>query len=92
MIEHADALTARLREMLRLAVNPDGGWGYVRGKARRLEPTCWAALALLDGGPTAADRALAESALSRITAWQGADGLLSDTIGAPPNIAFNGRP
>jgi hypothetical protein len=90
MTEQSEALTARLTGTLRSSVNGDGGWGYVQGKTSRLEPTCWAALALLDSGVASADRALADSALSRIAAWQVADGLLSDTPGALPNVSFSG--
>lgn len=90
MAELSETLTDRLAETLRTSVNDDGGWAYFQGKTSRLEPTCWAALALMDGGATTADRALAESALSRIAAWQGADGLLCDTPRAPANLSFNG--
>ncbi len=36
-----------MRRALLSAANADGGWGYYPGKASRLEPTCWALLALL---------------------------------------------
>ena len=36
----------RLRQALMAGANPGGGWGYYPGKASRLEPTCWAMLAL----------------------------------------------
>ena len=90
MTEQSDALTARLAGTLRSSVNGDGGWGYFPAKPSRLEPTCWAVLALLDSGVASADRALADAALSRIAAWQVAGGLLSDTPRAPANLAFNG--
>jgi hypothetical protein len=38
--------TRTLFEALEGAANPSGGWSYQRGKASRLEPTCWALLAL----------------------------------------------
>src|SRR5438105_856772 len=40
-----DRLTDMRRALLS-AVNADGGWGYYPGHASRLEPTCWALLAL----------------------------------------------
>ena len=88
--ESGEALTKRLAEVLRSSVNKDGGWGYFPGKASRLEPTCWAALALLDGGASESDSALVKVARSRVVAWQRTDGLLSDVDGAPPNVAFSG--
>jgi hypothetical protein len=54
-------------DQLRSAQNPDGGWGYFRGKQSWLEPTVYAALAL--HGEPAAHRAWA--LLSR---WQRVDG------------------
>ena len=85
-----EAVTARLASTLRSSVNEDGGWGYFQGKTSRIEPTCWAALALMDGGAAPEDDAIVAGALARITAWQRADGLLSEVPAAPPNLAFNG--
>jgi len=42
-------------EALRAAQNPDGGWGYFKGKESWLEPTAYAAMALM--GDQAAERA-----------------------------------
>ncbi len=78
----------RLRRVLFAARNADGGWGYYRGKLSRLEPTCWATLALttteLDG--QAWDP---RAALGLLALWQRADGLLTEDKMAPPNLAFN---
>src|SRR5262249_7832684 len=52
---------------LRSTQNPDGGWGYFRGKQSWLEPTAYAALAL--HGEPAADRAWA-----LLKSWQTKDG------------------
>jgi hypothetical protein len=41
-----DPRVARMREALVAGANPGGGWGYYSGHASRLEPTCWALLAL----------------------------------------------
>lgn len=60
--------------------NPDGGWPYHPGKSSRLEPTCWAILAL--GGQIEAP-----SALHR---WPAADGLLLEQAGGTRNYAFHG--
>jgi hypothetical protein len=45
-----------MRETLLSGTNPDGGWAYYHGHASRLEPTCWALLALhADAWPTGRD-------------------------------------
>ena len=68
--------------------NADGGWGYYAGKASRLEPTCWALLALLeDRRPE--DAAVVEAGLHLLAKWQRADGLIAEPV-LPPNLAFNG--
>jgi hypothetical protein len=90
MTGELEGVTNALAEALRSSVGGDGGWSYVPGKASRLEPTCWAALALLDGGAAAADAALVDAALNRIAQWQRPGGLLCDIPVAPPNLAFNG--
>jgi hypothetical protein len=90
MTGECEAVTARLAAVLRSSVNGDGGWGYVPGKTSRLEPTCWAALALVDGGATPEDDARVDAALAKMAGWQRGDGLLSDMPAAPPNLAFNG--
>jgi hypothetical protein len=71
-----------LREALRHAQNADGGWAYSAGKRSRLEPTCWAsvALAAADGRPVE---------IERLKSWPRHDGWLVDVPGAPPNQAFN---
>jgi hypothetical protein len=71
---------ALLREFLLRARNADGGWGYQPGKASRLEPTCWAALAL---GTTLNHRVLPQ--------WPCADGLLLERAGGTPNYAFHAQ-
>src|SRR6478736_1185162 len=57
--------------------NADGGWGYYAGKASRLEPTCWALLALRSADP---------SVLSR---WPSAEGRLLERSGGEVNYAFH---
>ncbi|MCC6589637.1 MAG: terpene cyclase/mutase family protein [Bryobacterales bacterium] len=51
--------------------NPDGGWGYHRGNSSWLEPTAWAALALID---SEAYTERCRRALSVLRSWQHADG------------------
>ena len=43
-------MNARLRAMLARTRNADGGWPYLAGRQSRLEPTCWAMLALARRG------------------------------------------
>ena len=69
-----------VRQFLLRARNADGGWGYQAGKASRLEPTCWAILAL--------GRALERKVLEQ---WPCAEGLLLERSGAAPNYAFHGQ-
>ena len=69
-----------LREFLLRARNTDGGWGYRRGTASRLEPTCWASLAL--------GRTVEHKVLER---WPCAEGLLLERLGGAPNYAFQGQ-
>ena len=58
--------------------NADGGWAYHRGKTSRLEPTCWALLALGER----ADPAVLQH-------WPDAEGLLLEHRGGTPNYAFH---
>jgi hypothetical protein len=69
---------AALRDYLLAARNADGGWGYVRGKASRLEPTCCALMALGD----AVDHRV-------LTSWPVRDGLLLERAGGEPNYGFH---
>jgi hypothetical protein len=71
-----------LREALLRLRNADGGWGYYPGKSSRLEPTCWALLAL-------AREAGAPLDISPLQKWPHDAGWLVDATGAPINYAFN---
>jgi len=71
-----------LTDLLRAGRNADGGWGYYRDKKSRLEPTCWAALAL-----SSSDGEAAAEALSR---WPARNGLLLERAGGEPNYGFQG--
>jgi len=76
-------LQKELRSAVLAARNADGGWGYQAGKSSRLEPTCWAlmALARVDG------RTLDAEVLRQ---WPTDQRWLADVPGAPANIGFNG--
>jgi len=72
-----------LTESLRRSQNADGGWGYFPGKASRLEPTAFAALALagtVDG----------RAAAAVLHQWPSTDGLLLERPGGEPNYGFHG--
>ena len=69
-----------VRQFLLRARNADGGWGYQAGKASRLEPTCWAILAL----GSMLERKVLEQ-------WPCADGLLLERHSGGPNYAFHGQ-
>jgi hypothetical protein len=82
---------ARMRETLVTGANPDGGWAYYPGHASRLEPTCWALLALLAHPSTAAsDMSAHQDFLLRSRRSDGL--LLEQAVGEEnrPNLAFNG--
>jgi hypothetical protein len=73
---------AELASALSAARNPGGGWGYRSGNRSRIEPTCWARLALGNGAyePTGVDI---------LRNWRRHDGWLIDVAGAPANVGFN---
>ena len=76
----APAQLKALRNFLLRSRNADGGWGYQPGNASRLEPTCWAVLAL---GPDADSTVLQR--------WPSSDGLLLERRGGSSNYAFHGQ-
>jgi hypothetical protein len=71
-----------LQEALLRLRNADGGWGYYPGKSSRLEPTCWALLAL-------ARQAGAPVDIAPLQRWPRAANWLVDAPGTPINYAFN---
>ena len=77
------ALQNELRAAVLAARNADGGWGYQAGKSSRLEPTCWALLAL-----ARVDRRAIDAQVLR--QWPTDQQWLADVPGAPANISFNG--
>jgi hypothetical protein len=80
MIEDRDALVDRLRRRL-VAEASTAGWGYYAGKTSRIEPTCWALLALGSAWTvTAASWAeFVAPHLEYLSALQRKDGLLVET-------------
>ena len=73
---------SELRSALVAARNTDGGWGYAPGRRSRIEPTCWAILALAHSEGRAPD-------VESLRTWKRQDGWLVDVPEAPPNNAFN---
>ena len=67
----------QLADALLATRNPDGGWGYARHRASRLEPTCWALLATPDTDPGVLVR------------WPVSGGLLIERSGGEPNVGFH---
>jgi len=65
--------------------NADGGWGYYKGKASRIEPTCWARLAL----GAAHDETQVRDAAAWLSQRQQPSGWLVENSEWPINIAFN---
>jgi hypothetical protein len=62
--------------------NGDGGWPYVTGKRSRIEPTCWALLALGQSETRSPN-------VDPLRLWPRHTNWLIDVPGAPPNNAFN---
>jgi len=73
------------------AAHSGGGWPYYQAKQARIEPTCWALLALaaVSGGPDELDRQRLHPHLGFLTRCQRPDGLLIDTPSLP-NFTANG--
>lgn len=91
MIVNRDALVERLRQRLVESAN-SAGWGYYTGKTSRIEPTCWALLALANSSEHAegAWPSLSRPHIEFLERLQGADGLLVETAPALVNLAVNG--
>ncbi|MCA1651208.1 MAG: hypothetical protein LC753_13335, partial [Acidobacteria bacterium] len=68
-----------LRRFLLAGRNTDGGWGYYPGKSSRLEPTCWALLAL----------DLRSQDADVLRRWPTSRGLLQELRGGGPNYGFH---
>jgi hypothetical protein len=66
------------------AANPAGGWGYYPGKLSRIEPTCWAILAVPAGAAGAADIHSQYLIRSQLSA-----GLPADSPDLPANVSWS---
>ena len=75
-------LRADLSATLQRARNADGGWAYYPGKRSRIEPTCWALLALSQTNSR-------QPNLDVLGRWPRHNHWLIDVAGAPPNHVFN---
>ena len=86
------SVASRLRHTLLTSGNRDGGWPYQAGKRSRIEPTCWALLALVDSWDPASGAwtEFAAPHLRWLATTQRTDGLLADYAGAPANFTANG--
>ena len=71
-----------IRNALLDARNVDGGWAYSRGRRSRLEPTCWALLALGHAEGKRPD-------IEVLRRWPSENGWLIDVANVPPNVPFN---
>jgi hypothetical protein len=91
MIVDRSRLIERLVRRLR-SDEGSPGWGYYAGKAGRVEPTCWALLALRATWNARVEEwsDFARSHFAFLAARQGSDGLLSDTEPGLVNLAANG--
>jgi hypothetical protein len=80
MQRRSAAGSSGLRDAIAALRNRDGGWPYYPGKTSRIEPTCWALLAL--SGDAAPD-------VEVLLKWPQQDGWVVDVPGAPVNFGFN---
>jgi hypothetical protein len=83
------AAIGQLRQSLESGRNADGGWGYYPGKASRLEPTCWALLALGGSGFKVQGSGFSDPATKWLAGCQQQSGWLVERPGLPVNIGFN---
>lgn len=79
---------AELRKRLIATQRDDGGWAYYEGKGSRLEPTCWAAMAL--GADGAWSPAARERSRAFLVGRQQPSGLLAESPAVGPNFGWNG--
>jgi hypothetical protein len=74
-----------LRAALIAHANANGGWGYYPGRSSRIEPTCWALLAL----GSAAGNYDPEPHWRFLTSCQRPSGFLVEDAALPVNFSFN---
>jgi len=79
-----------MEQALLASANASGGWGYYAGHGSRLEPTCWALLALLPAHPSLGEPSSVHGDFIRRS--QRRDGLFVEGAVSKedrPNLAFN---
>jgi hypothetical protein len=82
-------LVADLRRRLLGGAGGDGGWGYYRGQASRIEPTAWALVALSARPDESGVRGIAR-ARGFLGGLQRPDGLLVESSVPEANYGWNG--
>jgi hypothetical protein len=86
----SDKRVTAMEQALLACANAGGGWGYNPGHASRLEPTCWALLALLPNHPALGGNMSVH--LDFLQGSQRRDGLFVEAAVSKedrPNLAFN---
>jgi hypothetical protein len=81
---------AARRAALVEAALPTGGWPYYPDRASRIEPTCWALLALGPAGVNPREAEALAHARTFLRALQRPDGLLVEPGTPGPNYGWNG--
>jgi hypothetical protein len=81
----SSAIGDQLANIVVTAANSTGGWGYYSNKSSRIEPTCWAILALVNGDTAWNEGQHHQFLVSR----QRPDGLLSDSPELPVNLTWS---
>jgi hypothetical protein len=80
---------SRRNALLQLSA-PSGGWSYYPDRGSRIEPTCWALLALGPVASRAPEAAVAAAARAFLRTLQRPDGLLVEPATPGPNYGWNG--
>lgn len=90
MSANRNDLIERVRQRLVASANASG-WGYYAGKSSRIEPSCWALLALARVGGLTSDAwaRFAQPHLAYLERLQDSSGLLVETEPALANLASN---
>ncbi len=81
--------TSRRATLVDLA-GATGGWSYYPDRASRIEPTCWALLALGAAGANRREAAAVDAARIFLRGLVRADGLLVEPAMPGPNYGWNG--
>ncbi len=86
------ALVDALQRVLVAGTHPAGGWPYYAGKRARIEPTCWALLALAETRTRDAGawQTFAAPHLRFLAGCQQREGVLIDDTPSLPNFTANG--